>query len=74
MTENYSQQKGFGLILVIIAVLIIAVIAFGFISRRKGQIEQNQEIKNKAVEDLKAINEKLEKNNQEIKNDLEEKK
>ena len=69
MVENYNQQKGFVLIIILIAVLIIAAIAFGFINR-KGQIEQNREIKNKAAEDLKAINEKLEKNNQQIKNDL----
>ena len=69
MAKSYSQQKGFGLILIIITVLIIAVITFGFINR-KGQIEQNREIKNKAVEDLKVINEKLEKNNRQIQNDF----
>ncbi|MEI6596958.1 MAG: hypothetical protein WCL13_01960 [bacterium] len=72
MALNYNKQRGFGLILIIIAILIIAVIAFGTINR-KGQVEQNKEIKNKAVEDIKNINNNLQKNNQQIQDSLEDK-
>ena len=70
--KNFFKQEGFGLIIIIIAILIIAMIAFGTISW-KGQVEQGKKIKNKAVDDLKAINENLKKNNQQIKNNLEDK-
>ncbi|MFA6306949.1 MAG: prepilin-type N-terminal cleavage/methylation domain-containing protein [Patescibacteria group bacterium] len=69
MPLDYNRQKGFGLIIILIAILIIAVIALGAMNR-KGQIEQNKEVKNKAVEDLKNININLEKNNQEIQNNI----
>ena len=70
--KNYREQKGFGLIAIIIAILIIAVIAFGAMSR-KGQVRQSQEIKNKAVIDLEKINDNLKKNKQQIQNSLENK-
>lgn len=69
MELDYNKQKGFGLIIIILAILIIAVIAFGVINRR-GMVEENKEIKNKAVEDIKNINNNLEKNNLEIQNNL----
>ncbi len=68
MALNY-KQKGFGLIIIIIAILIIAVIALG-ITNRKGQVEQSKEIKNQAVEDIENINNSLEKNNLEVQNNL----
>ncbi|KKR91646.1 MAG: hypothetical protein UU95_C0004G0014 [Parcubacteria group bacterium GW2011_GWC2_42_12] len=71
--KEIAEQGGFALILIIITILIIAVIAFGTISW-KGQVQQSQEIKNKAVDDLKAINENLNKYNQQIQNNLEDKK
>ena len=71
--KEIAEQGGFALILIIITILIIAVIAFGTISW-KGQVQQSQEIKNKAVDDFKAINENLNKYNQQIQNNLEDKK
>jgi len=72
MALNYAKQRGFGLIVILIAILIIAVIAFGLMNK-KGQVEQNKEIKDKATEDLKVINQNLEKNNQQIQDSLENK-
>jgi len=69
MGEEIKGHGGFTLILVIIAILIVAIIAFGFMNQ-KGQIEQSQEIKNQAVIDLEKINNNLKKNNQQIQNNL----
>lgn len=63
--KNYREQRGFALIAVMIAILVIAVIAFGAMNW-KGQIEQNKEIKNQAEIDLQKINDNLKKNNQAI--------
>ena len=71
MKNNY-KQKGFGLILIIVTILIIAIIAFGFMNR-PGQIEKSQEIKNKAINDLQKVNSNLINNNQEIQKNLEDK-
>jgi Tfp pilus assembly protein PilV len=72
MALNYAKQRGFSLIVILVAILIIAVIAFGLMNK-KGQVEQNKEIKDKATEDLKVINQNLEKNNQQIQDSLENK-
>jgi type II secretory pathway pseudopilin PulG len=63
--KNIFKQGGFGLIVIMIAILIIAIIFFGT-RNRKGQVEQGQEVKIKAVNDLEVINDKLKNNNQEI--------
>ena len=68
--KNYRGQKGFGLILVIIAIVIIAVIAFG-VKNWSGQIEQSKRTENKAATDLEAINNNLIINNQKIQDNLE---
>ena len=68
--RNYYRQKGFSLILVLIAIVIIAVIFFGARNWR-GQLEQGKQTENKAASDLKAINKNLEQYNQDIKNSLE---
>lgn len=70
MNNSIFQKRGFALIAIMIAILIIAVIAFGAMNR-KGQVEQNKEIKNQAEIDLQKINDNLKKNNQEIQNNLE---
>lgn len=67
--KNIAKQNGFSLIAIMIAILIIAVIFFG-IKNWKGNTEQTQEIKNKAVEDLGNINKNLENNNQEMQDAL----
>lgn len=59
------KQQGFGLIIIIIAMLIIALIYFG-VKNRPGQLEQSRKIEDKAVNDIEKINENLERNNLEI--------
>ena len=71
--KNYLEPKGFSLILVLMALLIILIIVFG-IKNRPGQLEESRQIKNKAAIDLEKINNNLKKENQAIQNILEDSK
>jgi type II secretory pathway pseudopilin PulG len=71
MNNLIFQKRGFALVVIIVAVLIVAIVAFGAMSW-KGQIQQSQEIKNKAIVDLEKINNDIKDSNRQIQNNLED--
>ncbi|MDO8667628.1 MAG: type II secretion system protein [bacterium] len=69
--KEIFKQRGFALIAILVAVLVIGVIAFGTI-KWQGQIQQSKQIENQAVKNLQKINDNFEKNNQAITKNLTE--